>query len=73
MAGLAIEQLAQGQKARILAIDLAGMDAALTKTTGSLRCAADCASSAPLVETIKAFIGLPSGVVPNWMQRTACG
>ena len=44
-----------------------------TSTTGNWRRCACSGVSAPLVEATSAFIGRPSGVVPNVVQRTAFG
>ena len=42
-------------------------------TTGRPRRCACSDVKAPLVEATRAFIGRPSGVVPNVVQRTAFG
>jgi hypothetical protein len=71
--GLPIQHLPQCEEAGILALDFAGMDAACTRTTGSLRTCAVAGSKTPLRVATRTSCGRPSGVVPKFRQRTASG
>ena len=71
--GGSFQHLAEREEAGILAVDLAGVDAPWTSSTGSLAARAAAGVSAPLREATSTFIGRPSGVVPKSPQRTASG
>jgi hypothetical protein len=70
---LLFQHLAQRQEAGVLAVDLAGVDAALDQRDRHFALAAAWGVNTPLPFTASASIGRPSGVVPNWKHFTCLG